>query len=433
MPLKVLRAAMLVLLWSAGAAQADPLGECMQGRNAQARLKACGQVIDAPATKPEDRARAHRNRANLRVDAGAVEDALADFTQAIRLLPGDAPSYAGRARARMVLGDVVAAIADYSEAIKLAPDQASHLLGRGHAHFVRGDARAAIADFTDVLRINPKSATAYNQRGLAYRRSGDMTRAIEDYTAAIGINPVYALAYNNRGYAYEALGRKADAIADFKAALVLDASLVGARNGLARLGAPAASVAETEQRIREGRALVTAYCIGCHAVGPAGDSPNPKAPPFRMLNERHPGLSLREPLSRGIAAPHDVMPKFEMTQGQVDTVIAYINSLPSPKPVAPKPRLARPASDASDIGDARKGQAYARRVCAECHNVSGTDAPSPFSKAPRFKQIANTPGMTVTALTVWSRSTHATMPNLVIAPSDMDDLIAYILSLRARP
>ena len=58
--------------------------------------------------------------------------------------------------------------------------------------------------------------------------------------------------------------------------------------------------------------------------------------------------------------------------------------------------------------------------------------PSPNRQAPPFKQIANTPGMSVTALTVWSRTTHPTMPNLVIDPNDMDDLIAYILSLRER-
>jgi len=40
--------------------------------------------------------------------------------------------------------------------------------------------------------------------------------------------------------------------------------------------------------------------------------------------------------------------------------------------------------------------------------------------------------MSITALTVWSRTSHPTMPNLVIAPEDMDDLIAYILSLRDR-
>jgi cytochrome c2 len=85
-----------------------------------------------------------------------------------------------------------------------------------------------------------------------------------------------------------------------------------------------------------------------------------------------------------------------------------------------------------DTGDARKGLNYARRVCAACHNVQRSDAKSPNSKAPPFKQIADTPGMSVTALTVWSRTTHPTMPSLIIEPNDMDDLIAYIPSLRNR-
>jgi hypothetical protein len=64
--------------------------------------------------------------------------------------------------------------------------------------------------------------------------------------------------------------------------------------------------------------------------------------------------------------------------------------------------------------------------------VLRSDGQSPDRRAPSFSTIANTPGMTVTALTVWSRSVHPTMPNLVISPTDMDDLIAYILSLRDR-
>jgi mono/diheme cytochrome c family protein len=90
------------------------------------------------------------------------------------------------------------------------------------------------------------------------------------------------------------------------------------------------------------------------------------------------------------------------------------------------------ATEATDIGDPQKGLAYARKVCAQCHNISRSDAGSPDSRAPTFRQVANTPGMSVTALTVWSRSSHPTMPNLIIDPEDMDDLIAYILSLKDR-
>ena len=188
-------------------------------------------------------------------------------------------------------------------------------------------------------------------------------------------------------------------------------------------------LAETEKRVQEGKALVEQNCSGCHAVGGKGASPNKKAPEFRSLHERHPSLALREPLSRGIAAPHDEMPKFALTGPQVDTVVAYINSL-RPATWATRVRVATPISDEQDIGDAGKGLSYARKVCASCHNVLRSEGVSPSSRAPTFKKIANTPGMSVTALTVWSRTSHPTMPNLIIEPNDMDDLIAYILSLR---
>jgi mono/diheme cytochrome c family protein len=100
------------------------------------------------------------------------------------------------------------------------------------------------------------------------------------------------------------------------------------------------------------------------------------------------------------------------------------------KKSAPKAQSPVLTTDALEIGDARKGLNYARKVCAACHNVQRSDAKSPNSKTPPFKQIANTPGMSVTALTVWSRTMHPTMPNLIIEPNDMDDLIAYVLSLK---
>jgi len=421
--------ACLVIAAATGGAFADTLSDCSQGSNAAVRLRACSEVIAGSAYGAADKAMAYRNRGNARADAGANAQAAADFDQAIRLRPDDASGYAGRARARLALRAVDGSIEDYNEALRLTPETASLLVGRGHARFVKGDMAAAVADFTEAIRLNPKSPSTFNRRGLAYRRSGDLAKAIDDYTAAIALNPVYALAYNNRGYVYEAQGRKEDAIADFQAALLLDPSLIGARDGLARLGIPAALLMETEKRVREGKALVEQNCSGCHAVGAKGSSPNSKAPEFRSLHARHPSLALREPLSRGIAAPHDEMPKFALTGPQIDTIVAYINSL-RPGTWATRVKVATPISDDQDIGDADKGLAYARKVCATCHNVLRSDGPSPNSRAPAFKKIAMTPGMSVTALTVWSRTTHPTMPNLIIDPSDMDDLIAYILSLR---
>ena len=53
-------------------------------------------------------------------------------------------------------------------------------------------------------------------------------------------------------------------------------------------------------------------------------------------------------------------------------------------------------------------------------------------QAPRFRHVADTTGMTATALQVWMQTSHPTMPNIIVAPSDMRNVIAYIPSLKAR-
>jgi mono/diheme cytochrome c family protein len=91
---------------------------------------------------------------------------------------------------------------------------------------------------------------------------------------------------------------------------------------------------------------------------------------------------------------------------------------------------------AQELGDAREGLRFAQKACAECHAVLRRQALSPMPSAPTFKAVANTPGMTGRALTVWFRSSHPMlpkkMPNLVIDDDDLDNVIAYILSLRDR-
>lgn len=91
------------------------------------------------------------------------------------------------------------------------------------------------------------------------------------------------------------------------------------------------------------------------------------------------------------------------------------------------------AAQAQDAGDTARGLEYAQRHCAECHGVLPGDRESSRPPIATFRSIANTPGMTGTALAVWLRTPHKNMPNLIVAAEDRADLIAYILSLRERP
>ena len=87
------------------------------------------------------------------------------------------------------------------------------------------------------------------------------------------------------------------------------------------------------------------------------------------------------------------------------------------------------SSAEAQTGDPKLGAAYAKRVCAKCHAIDRTGI-SPEPTAPSFKDVANTPGMTGTALTVWLTTSHPTMPNIIVEPHDMDNVIAFILSLK---
>jgi tetratricopeptide (TPR) repeat protein len=303
--------------------------DCLTSRDKAARIQACTEVIEGASFNSQQKALAFRERGRARLDAGALGDALADLNEALRVLADDAVGLVARGQVHLSRNDSRRALADFDAALKIDRNNADVLVLRGHTHLLAGNPRKAIEDFNAVLAIEPGRANALNNRGLAYRRAGDVDRAITDFTAAITANPSYAIAFNNRGYAYETKGLKAEAIADFRRALTIDPGLAGARNGLKRLG-EAGHSDESAAYAHAGQQIVEKNCGWCHATGRGGASPNAKAPPFRELQRRYALQALREPLSRGIAAPHDQMPKFDFTDDEIDRIIAYINALAYP-------------------------------------------------------------------------------------------------------
>ena len=319
--------AFLFVAASLQSALADLVDDCRGERWPDSRLTACTEIIANPGFGPEVKGLAYRFRGDARNEAGAFAQAIADFSEAIRLNIHDASAFAGRGWARFSTRDFVGSIRDYDEAIRRSPDSANFYIERGHVYLVTGNADASVRDLTEAIKLSPRSASAYNNRGLAFRKKGDLDGALRDYDEAITINPVYALAYANRGYLQEARGQKNGAIADLRQALLLDPSLVAARDALRRLGAGQSIAIESERRIHEGMGLAERNCSGCHAVGLQGKSPNPRAPEFRSLRRLHTLIALRRPITRGIAAPHDQMPQFSITDEQIDAIVAYINSL----------------------------------------------------------------------------------------------------------
>ena len=85
---------------------------------------------------------------------------------------------------------------------------------------------------------------------------------------------------------------------------------------------------------------------------------------------------------------------------------------------------------AQQAGDPRHGLVLARQVCTECHAVQAQQLTSPNPRAPTFPQLATTPEMTETTLTVALTTPHVGMPMFRLSSEQREDIIAYILGLR---
>jgi len=314
---------------SAGPALVQGQVSCSKAAQPNAAIDACSKMI------AESKAPAKKAALLVRGDAykrkGMNQEAVVDFTEVLKLHPKNETALLGRGESYLADREFDRAIADFAALAAVAPEHATALIGLGYAHLAKDETELAVEAFSRALAADARNGVAFNNRGLAYKKLGNLDLAIRDFTSAVQFHPLYALAYNNRAYAYEAKGDKQRAVDDFRNALSIDPSLTGARDGLVRLGAAGAFVAEASERVRQGQEVAEKNCAWCHAIGAEGASPNSQAPAFRAIHARHPILALRAPIARAIATPHDRMPKLPLSDGDVDRIIAYINSLAAPR------------------------------------------------------------------------------------------------------
>ncbi len=102
---------------------------------------------------------------------------------------------------------------------------------------------------------------------------------------------------------------------------------------LASCAAPPDEI-RTEDLASDGRDIAEAQCAGCHAVGVYGESPNPVAPPFRILLSRYRAEVLQEELIAGIKVAHP-MPEFQFNPQGAEALIIYLQSIQQGPPPAP--------------------------------------------------------------------------------------------------
>ena len=83
--------------------------------------------------------------------------------------------------------------------------------------------------------------------------------------------------------------------------------------------------------VEKGEQLLQTNCSRCHAIGKTGTSTHPQAPPFRDVVTRYPAVNLAEALAEGIITGHPDMPVFTFDPGEIDAIVAYLDSLAPPR------------------------------------------------------------------------------------------------------
>ncbi|HEX9193270.1 MAG TPA: aspartyl protease family protein [Burkholderiales bacterium] len=163
------------------------VAQCAKGGEpADARIAACTRAIASGKLSSKNLGFTYNNRGNAWGTKGQYDKAIADFDEAIRLNPQDAPTYGNRGHAWYRKNDYDRAIADYGEAIRHNPLRADYHLVRGYTQFWLGRFAASLPDLTESLRLKPNQSYAIIWRYLAQSRSGEPELAKSELSEKLG-------------------------------------------------------------------------------------------------------------------------------------------------------------------------------------------------------------------------------------------------------
>jgi tetratricopeptide (TPR) repeat protein len=166
---------------------------------------------DAVAKSPRD-VGARLERGLLREHDGRSEDALADFTEAVRLAPGSALAREQLAASLAALGRTRDALPHARESVALEPTSASAHAALGRIEATLGELEPALEAFTRAASLGGEPALE-RRIGDTLVRLGRYEESLAHYRAAIERDPGDDEARTGAGAALVELGRAQDALA----------------------------------------------------------------------------------------------------------------------------------------------------------------------------------------------------------------------------
>jgi len=190
---------------------------------------------------------AHDNLAFALEKQDRINEAISNYSKALRINPSLASTRNSLAVILAKQGRIDEAISHFSEALRRDPEYAEAYNNLGLAFANQGGTSEAIKHYSAALRINPKYAKAHNNLGVVLADQGRITEAIRHFSDALQIDPEYADAHYNLGITLDEQGRAGEAIRHFSEALRIDP---GRAEGHNNLGVALVNQGRTDEAIR---------------------------------------------------------------------------------------------------------------------------------------------------------------------------------------
>jgi tetratricopeptide (TPR) repeat protein len=182
---------------------------------------------------------------------GEVDEAMAQFQQALQTNPEDPPSWNNVGNVLLHWGKVDEAIPYFQKALQLNPDYVEGHNNLGSALLQEGKVDEAMAQFQKALQIDPDYVEAYGNLGNVMLQEGKVDKAVAYYQKALQLSSHNANLHNNLGEALLRQGQFEQAIAHYQAAIKLEPNNPTFLNNLAWLLATC-----PEARVRNGQQAV---------------------------------------------------------------------------------------------------------------------------------------------------------------------------------
>jgi tetratricopeptide (TPR) repeat protein len=194
---------------------------------------------------------ARNNLAGTLLERGQLNEAIANYREALEIKPDAAPVQSNLGNALLRDGQVEEAVVHLQKALQIDPAYAEAYNYMGNALMKKGQAGEAIRYYQKAVQLNTSYADPYNNLGVAFLRNGQVDQAIASYKKAVTINPGSAEMQYNLGNALAREGNWAEAIACYQAALSAERDSVKAAKIRNNLGAALERLGKSDEALEQ--------------------------------------------------------------------------------------------------------------------------------------------------------------------------------------